>query len=133
MKLHTSAGTDLENPTGQDIARTLGDLPVDANYDAVISAGEHAFLQARGEVSEDWADGATEGLILHGMDGRGHMLESAKRHPPATVIRIFQLYAQGSPQWKREIEWKEFKRAGPTLLMVGAVILAAYFLWRLIR
>ncbi len=108
MQLRTSAGTELENPTGQDIDEILSDLPVNAEYEAVIAAGRDAFIQARGEVSDDWADGATEGLILHALDGPDNMFESVTRHPPGTIIRIFQLYAQGNPQWKREIEWRAF-------------------------
>ena len=108
MRLSTSAGSELESPTAQDIERELADLPVNTEYEAVIAAGKDAFIQARGEVSEDWADGASEGVILHALDGPDQMFESAKRHPASMVIRIFQLYAQGNPQWKREIEWKEF-------------------------
>ena len=132
MKLRTSAGTELENPTGQDIQRLLADLPVTAEYEAVIAAGEDAFIQARGEVNKDWANGAADGLIVHALDA-GDMFESVKRHSAPTVIRLFQLYAQGNPQWKREIEWREFKRGGPALLIVGAVIVAAFLLWRLVR
>jgi hypothetical protein len=133
VNLRTSAGTDVENPTGQDIERLLADLPVSTEYEAVIAAGKDAFIQARGEVNEDWANGASDGLILHALDGAGHMFESASRHPPSTVIRVFQLYAQGNPQWKQEIEWKEFRRAGRALLIVGVVIVAALILWWLSR
>ena len=108
MILRTSAGTELENPTGQDIEEILAELPVNAEYEAVIAAGKDAFIQARGEVSEDWAAGATEGLIIHALDGPDDMFESVERHPRETIIRIFQLYARGDRQWKREIEWKEF-------------------------
>ena len=108
MILRTSTGTELENPTAQDIGEVLADLPINPDYEAVIASGKDAFIQARGEVSEDWADGATEGLMLHALDGPNSMFESVQRHSSETVIRIFQLYAHGDPQWKREIEWKEF-------------------------
>jgi len=133
VNLRTSAGAELNNPTGQDIVRILTDLPMSTDYEAVLTAGKDAFIQARGEVSEDWAEGASDGLMLHALDGARHMFESVARHPPATVVRIFQMYAQGNPQWRQEIEWKEFKPAGPGLLILGGIIAAAFVLWRLIR
>ena len=133
LKLRTSTGAELENPTAQDIEGALVDLPVNAEYEAVLAKGEDAFIQARGEVSEEWAGGAADGLMLHALDGARHMFESLKRHPPATVIRLFTLYAQGNPQWKQEIEWREYTSAGRSLLVIGGIIVLVFLVWRLIH
>ena len=133
MKLRTSAGIELDNPTGVDIERSLLNLPVNLEYEAVLAREQDAFIQARGEVSEEWAAGSSDGLMLHALDGARHMFESVQRHSPSTVIRLFQLYAQGNPQWKQEIEWKEYRPAARSFLLVVAIIVGMFLLWRLIQ
>jgi hypothetical protein len=132
VRLHTSGGVEVENPTSDDIERVLSELPVNPDYDVVLSASDDAFIQARGEVQTEWAGGATEGLIVHALDGAHQMFESVKRHPVSIVIRLFQLYARQNPQWKEGIEWREYGGASSTLLLLVVILLGGFLLWRAI-
>jgi hypothetical protein len=129
VRLHTADGVEIANRTSGDIERVLSEHPVNPDYDVVLSVGDDEFIQACGEVHEDWADGAAEGLIVHALDGPHQMLESVKRHPVSTVIRLFQLYARRNPQWKEGVQWREFGTATPTFLVVLVSLLGVFLFW----
>jgi hypothetical protein len=132
MRLTTSAGAEIANPTAQDVAQALGELPLTLEYEAVLAIDRDHFIQARTEPGNEGEEGNGEGIMVHALDGAKHMFESTTRHPSATVTRLFQLYAQGNPQWKQEIAWKEFTSIGSRLWIIAAVIVGMFVVFQLL-
>ena len=130
VRLTTSAGAELENPSAQDIAQAIGAVPLDPAFDAVISIDQDHFLQAR---TDPGLEPEGEGIALAGLDGGKHLFESKTRHPLEMVVRVFQLYAAGNPQWKQEIAWNEFTGGiGSRVLILGAVVVGVFLLFQFV-
>jgi len=99
VKIQTEDGSEIENPSAEDISRIIDSLNDEDNGFAILSVEEQIYMQA--------AESGANGFILQYRDGSWdkHFQASPDPISAADVIKAMQQYAVGDDSWRTSLTW----------------------------
>jgi len=102
MDLQLANGTDILNPSPEQIREALQALDEFENPFALLNKSHYTYMQAS-------IDFSTQGHVLEYQEnsiGR-HYQSNDNRIPIESIIQAFQMYAVGDDSWKNQFAWQK--------------------------
>jgi len=117
-------GKKFEQPDGETIVRELNSIGGGGISLVILERDQNSSIYTSGLPSEGWMS------LFNVIEGKIYCADISAPLSQEKIIQIFQSYARGEEEWKKEFKWELFddgKRSIKWFGMLAAVLLIIVF------